>query len=63
MIEGRRQRYLVAIIILALLLFNTPVLRVVDSLGDGGTLPVYVFGAWAAVIVLTAAVLHWRAKH
>jgi len=62
MIDGRRRRYLFAIIILALLLFNAPLLIVMDRLGDGGFLPAYLFIAWAVVLLLAAFAMHWRAK-
>lgn len=63
MIEQRRRRYLLAILILALLLFNAPLVIVVDRLAEGGLLPGYLFVAWMLVIALAAAALHWRAKH
>jgi hypothetical protein len=63
MLDGRRRRYLFAILILALLLFNAPLVIVMDSVGGGGFLPAYLFIGWAAVIGLTALAMHWRAKH
>ena len=62
MIDARRRRYLFAIIILALLLFNAPLVIVMDRLGDGGRLPAYLFISWAVVILLTALAMHWRTK-
>jgi hypothetical protein len=62
MIDGHRRRFLFAIIILALMLFNAPLLIIVDRLGGGGLLPAYLFLAWALVILLTAIAMHWRAK-
>lgn len=63
MIDGRRRRYLFAILILALLLFNAPLVMVMDRVGGGGFLPAYLFIGWAVVIGLTALAMHWRAKH
>jgi len=63
MIEQRQRRHLLAILILALLLFNAPLVIVVDRLAEGGLLPAYLFVAWMLVIGLAAAALHWRAKH
>jgi hypothetical protein len=60
MIDGRRRRYLFAILILALLLFNAPLVIVMDEVGGGGFLPAYLFLAWGLVIALTALVMHWR---
>ncbi len=54
MIEGRRRNYLYAILILALLLFNAPLVIVMDAVGGGGWLPAYLFGGWAVVILLAA---------
>ena len=62
MIDGRRRRYLFAILILALLLFNAPLVIVMDEVGGGGFLPGYLFLAWGLVIALTALVMHWRAE-
>jgi hypothetical protein len=62
MIEGRRRNYLFAILILALLLFNAPLVIVMDEVGGGGFLPAYLFIGWAVVILLTALVMQGRAK-
>jgi hypothetical protein len=62
MIDGRRRRYLFAIVLLALLLFNAPLLIVMDAMDGGGSLPAYLFVAWTLVIALTALVMHWRAR-
>ena len=62
MIDGRRRRYLFAILILALLLFNAPLVIVMDDVGGGGFLPAYLLIAWAVVIGLTALAMHWRAE-
>ena len=63
MIDGRRRRYLAAIVILACLLFNAPLVIVVDRLGEGGFLPTYLMLAWGVVIGLAALVLRQRPKH
>jgi hypothetical protein len=62
MIDGRRRRYLFAILILALLLFNAPLVIVMDEVGGGGFLPAYLFVGWGLVIALTALVIHWPAE-
>lgn len=62
MIEGRRRNYLLAIIVLALLLFNAPLLIVIDEVGGGGFLPAYLFIGWAVVILLTAWTMQGRIK-
>jgi hypothetical protein len=62
MIDGRRRRYLFAILILALLLFNAPLVIVMDAVGGGGFLPAYLFLAWTLVIALAAMVMHWPAE-
>ena len=62
MIEGRRRRYLLAILILALLLFNAPLVIVMDEVGGGGFLPAYLLVGWAVVIGLAALVMQWRAR-
>jgi hypothetical protein len=54
MIEGRRRNYLFAILILAILLFNAPLVIVMDEVGGGGWLPAYLFIGWAVVILLAA---------
>ncbi|MDX1542015.1 MAG: hypothetical protein R3349_11500 [Geminicoccaceae bacterium] len=51
-VRGRR---LIAIFLFGLLLFNFPLLRIVDEIEGPGGLPltvVYLFGAWALIIVL-----------
>ncbi|HRY25704.1 MAG: hypothetical protein H6852_07905 [Geminicoccaceae bacterium] len=62
MIDGRRRRYLLATLILALLLFNAPLAIVADGLGEGGYLPLYLFLGWTLVILLACLVMQWRAK-
>jgi hypothetical protein len=62
MIEGRRRNYLFAILLLALLLFNAPLLIVMDAVGGGGFLPACLFVGWALVILLTAWVMR-RVQH
>jgi len=62
MIDQRQRRHLLAILILALLLFNAPLVIVVDRLANSGLLPGYLFVAWMLVIGLAAVVLHRRAK-
>ena len=52
--EARGKR-LIAVFLFGLLLFNFPVLRLVDALPGPGGLPltvVYLFAAWALIIVL-----------
>lgn len=62
MIDGRRRRYLLATLILALLLFNAPLAIVFDRLGEGGYLPLYLFLGWTLVILVACVVMQWRAK-
>lgn len=62
MIEGRRRNYLFAILILALLLFNAPLVIVMDEIGGGGFLPAYLFIGWAVVILLAALAMQGRTK-
>ena len=62
MIDGRRRRYLFAILIMALLLFNAPLVIAMDTVGGGGFLPAYLFLAWGLVIGLTALVMQWRTE-
>ena len=62
MIEGRRRNYLFAILILALLLFNAPLVIVMDEIGGGGFLPAYLFIGWALVILFAALTMQGRTK-
>lgn len=62
MIEGRRRNFLLAVLFLALVLFNAPVLIVMDALGGGGYLPVLLFAGWALVILLAAWAMRGRVE-
>ncbi|ANG64319.1 hypothetical protein A8C75_18790 [Marinobacterium aestuarii] len=50
---------LIAVTLLAALLFTPPLLGLFDQAGDSGLswLPLYLFGAWAFVILLAALTL------
>ena len=53
--DEARGRRLIAVFLFGVLLFNFPVLRIVDSLPGPGGLPltiVYLFAAWALIIVM-----------
>jgi hypothetical protein len=57
MSPNRFRERLVALIVLALLLFSPPLLLVADRAPDAGglsRLPLYLFLAWTAVIALAA---------
>ncbi|RAH38140.1 hypothetical protein [Halomonas sp. SL1] len=56
MMTSRRKERLIALIILATLLFTPPLLLVTERLGPGA-LTLYVFLVWAAVIALAAWLL------
>jgi len=62
MIEGRRRNFLFAVLLLALVLFNAPVLIVMDAVGGGGYLPVLLFVGWALVILLAAWAMRGRVE-
>ena len=62
MIEGPRRNYLLAILILAFLLFNAPLVIVMDAVGGGGYLPAYLFGGWAVIIMLAALAMRGRSE-
>ena len=62
LIDGRRRRYLLAALILALLLFNAPLAIVADRLGEGGYLPLYLFLGWALVILLAFLIMQVPGK-
>ncbi|GGW36288.1 MULTISPECIES: hypothetical protein [Halomonadaceae] len=52
---SRRQERLIALIILALLLFCPPALLIMDRLPSSlGWLPLYLFVVWGALIGMTA---------
>ncbi|XKH61373.1 hypothetical protein LG290_06510 [Halomonas sediminis] len=61
----RVQERLVALIIVALLLFCPPLLLVIDALPAAGLswLPLYIFIAWATLIGLTAWLMEDGSKH
>lgn len=60
---SRRTERLVALVVIALLLFCPPLIIVIDRLPSisGGWLPLYLFIAWAVVIGLTAWLMEQRA--
>lgn len=62
MIESHRRNYLFAILILAFLLFNAPLVIVMDALGGGGWLPAYLFAGWSLVILLAYLVMRRRGE-
>ena len=62
MIGGRRRNLLLAILILAFVLFNAPLVIVMDAVGGGGFLPAYLFASWTVVILLAALTMHGRNK-
>ena len=62
MIEGRRRNHLYAILILAFLLFNAPLVIVMDAVGGGGYLPAYLFVGWTLVILLAALTMRGRGE-
>ncbi|RUR36603.1 hypothetical protein [Vreelandella populi] len=60
-LNPRYRERLLALVILALVLFCPPVLLIIDRLPSSsiGWLPGYLFGAWAVIIGLTA----WLMEH
>ncbi|KPQ26981.1 hypothetical protein [Halomonas sp. HL-93] len=62
-LKTRKTERLVALVVIALLLFCPPLIIVVDRLPPFGIgwLPVYLFSAWAIVIGLAAWLMEYRA--
>lgn len=55
-----RRRRLLALLVVAMLLFSHPVLQLVDAVAGAslaGLLPIYLFAAWGAVILAAALVV------
>lgn len=61
MIPPRRKERLIALVVLAALLFTPPLLLVAERAGPLA-LPLYLFLAWAAVIALAAWLLEGRRR-
>ncbi|MCL7929025.1 hypothetical protein [Halomonas llamarensis] len=61
--DSRHHARLIALILLAVLLFCPPVLVVIDRLPGVASLALYLFGAWALVIALGAWLMEHSAKH
>ncbi|MYL24404.1 hypothetical protein [Vreelandella massiliensis] len=61
--DSRHHARLIALILLALLLFCPPLLVVVNHLPGTASLALYLFGAWALVIGLAAWLMERPAKH
>ncbi|WP_249976601.1 hypothetical protein [Vreelandella olivaria] len=61
--KSRKPERLIALVGITLLLFCPPLIIVVDRLPSAnvGWLPLYLFGAWAVVIGLTAWLMEHRA--
>tara|TARA_R110000850_G_scaffold33890_1_gene92005 strand:- start:189 stop:428 length:240 start_codon:yes stop_codon:yes gene_type:complete len=61
--KSRQTERLMALVVVALLLFCPPLIIVVDRLPsfNVGWLPLYLFCAWAVVIGLTAWLMEYRA--
>ncbi|MDR5898424.1 hypothetical protein QC823_05415 [Halomonas vilamensis] len=61
--DSHHHARLIALILLAVLLFCPPLLVVVDRLPGVASLVLYLFGAWALVIGLGAWLMERSAKH
>lgn len=61
--DSRQHARLIALILLAVLLFCPPLLVVIDRLPGVASLALYLFGAWAVVIGLVAWLVERAAKH
>lgn len=62
-LDARHQARLVALILLAVLLFCSPLLVVADRLPGVASFTLYLFGAWALVIGLAAWLIERPARH
>lgn len=54
---SKRRRQLLALLVVAIVLFSHPAMQLVDALAASGPdwlLPVYLFAAWGAVILAAA---------
>lgn len=63
--QSRKPERLIALVGMTLLLFCPPIIIVIDRLPSAnvGWLALYLFGAWAVVISLTAWLMEHRSGH
>lgn len=61
--DSRQHARLIALILLAVLLFCPPLLVIIDGLPGMASLALYLFGAWALVIGLGAWLMERSATH